>query len=214
MLGLKRIPDVEREDMRGSHALNVSHIIANFLFMGAGVDRNGKTSASTYRGVMTQFGEPEKITREKENFFHMNRIKFVLNIASMDKEINGSDFPGGYAKDVILKKIPMRDRPDFTEPMGAMLDDAADFIELALKDHREAVLKKRNDFPTILVHCVAGVNRSAMAVVWWLAKYHGFTPREAASIVRRRREKQCSWESGTVLGERGAWLKAAERLLE
>lgn len=41
----------------------------------------------------------------------------------------------------------------------------------------------------VLVHCHAGISRSATAVVWYLVKYRGMTWDEAHALVRQGRQK-------------------------
>lgn len=54
--------------------------------------------------------------------------------------------------------------------------------------------------PAIFVHCVAGVNRSPMVVVWWLCRYHGLHLRDAWDLVRMRRDSGAHWKDVTLGG--------------
>ena len=95
--------------------------------------------------------------------------------------------------------------------MATMFDEGAAFIEKACAMHLR--MKARTEYAeahglpppkaqpvSIFVHCVAGVHRSAMVVVWWMCKYHGWNLRDAWSTVRETRDAACKWSNVTLGG--------------
>jgi len=46
---------------------------------------------------------------------------------------------------------------------------------------------ENNRFIPTLVHCMAGIERSPLAIVYWLHKYHGFSYNKAYKYVQKRR---------------------------
>lgn len=76
-------------------------------------------------------------------------------------------------KDCFHKWIPAEDSDDFR--LIRFFDEAADYIH----DH----LRKGN----VLVHCYAGISRSASIVIAYLIKYHGFSTERALKTIQQSR---------------------------
>jgi len=117
------------------------------------------------------------------------------------------------------KGLPMNDVDEFTNQMATMFDQGASFIEECCVNHlsmkarlkeqeqneleedRDPSKQQPNTVPlSIYVHCVAGVNRSAMVVVWWMVKYRAWNLREAWGTVCRIRDDSCKWRNNTLGG--------------
>jgi protein-tyrosine phosphatase len=74
------------------------------------------------------------------------------------------------------KILPLQDTLEF--PILHFFDEAVEWID-----------SKRKDGHNVLVHCHAGVSRSATIVVAYLMRFKGWTAIEALSYVRLRRER-------------------------
>lgn len=89
----------------------------------------------------------------------------------------------------------MNGRPTYHVPIGTMVVcrpfDDAPYIpnEEMLHDTAQMILKYSKQGPT-LVHCAAGINRSAMVLA--LALIHdGMKPEDAIALIRTKRSKLC-----------------------
>ena len=115
--------------------------------------------------------------------------------------------------------VPMHDVDAFTKEMATMFNKGAAFIEeccckhLSMKDRQRKETKagvanetarrkkQRKEVPmAIYVHCVAGVHRSAMVVVWWMVQYRKWNLRQAWGTVRNIRDGSCNWRNVTLGG--------------
>ena len=67
-----------------------------------------------------------------------------------------------------------------------VLDEFADFVDKLLSEGRK-----------VLVHCAMGVERSPLAVVWYLHKKKGMSIPEAYAFVKSKRN---------VVADRSSWL--------
>ena len=171
---------------------NTTDIFDGFLFLGAGKDDNG-------RSLPYHKGESDALWSEKNTFFHAHNIRYVLNMASVATELKDSSY--SVQKGAIkYLGLPMNDTEEFTNEMGIMFDQGAAFIEECCRLHLS--MKSRQDAQpmSIYVHCVAGVHRSAMVVVWWMVKYHSWNLRHAWGTVRNIRDKSCNWRNVTLGG--------------
>ena len=171
---------------------NTTDIFDGFLFLGAGKDDNG-------RSLPYHKGESDALWSEKNTFFAVHNIRYVLNMASVATELKDSSY--SVQKGAIkYLGLPMNDTEEFTNEMGIMFDQGAAFIEECCRLHLS--MKSRQDAQpmSIYVHCVAGVHRSAMVVVWWMVKYHSWNLRHAWGTVRNIRDKSCNWRNVTLGG--------------
>jgi len=144
-------------------------------------------------------GESDALWSEKNTFFKSHNIRYVLNMASVATELKDSSY--SVQKGAIkYLGLPMNDTEEFTNEMGIMFDQGAAFIEECCRLHLS--MKSRQDAQpmSIYVHCVAGVHRSAMVVVWWMVKYHSWNLRHAWGTVRNIRDKSCNWRNVTLGG--------------
>ncbi len=185
---------------------NCSEVIKNFLYLGAGYDVNG-------RCLTNRQSDPQQLRLERLVFCRQRNIAYALNMAAspLQEQLIGIEYP---PPEIRIKGIDMNDLDEWLPEMSRMFDDGAAFIEEASVDHLNK-LQQISDAqassppgssppvqikpPAIFVHCVAGVNRSPMVVVWWLAKYHGFSVHEAWDLVRKRRDTGAQWK-GIALG--------------
>lgn len=194
------------EPQKYSTPFNCSEVIKNFLFLGAGFDVNG-------RCLTNRQGDPPALRAERLAWFRQNNVSYALNMAAspLQEQLVGIEYP---PPEIRIKGIDMNDLDEWVPEMARMFDEGAAFIEEACNDHLNVqqqcidqqatnppgtvqyIYKKP---PGIFVHCVAGVNRSPMVVVWWLAKYHGFSVKDAWDLVRNRRDAGAQW-SGITLG--------------
>ncbi len=112
--------------------------------------------------------------KDKE-FFDTKKIKAVLNCT---KEI-----PNHFAhkRDIEYMRIPVDDslrEKDFNL-MYQYMPSIVEFI------HKHADIQGHN----ILVHCVAGRQRSCIAVAAYLVAKHGLTPHEACKLILDKRKE-------------------------
>ena len=154
-------------------------------------------------------GESPALHAEKQQFFCEHNVRFVLNMARGATELRDMSYPVNKGS-IRAQSLSMNDVDAFTPDMARMFDTAAAFIEeacvLHLKMKARVQHAKANGLPppkrpvSIFVHCVAGVHRSAMAVVWWMVKFRGWNLREAWSTVRETRDTACKWTNVTLGG--------------
>lgn len=106
-------------------------------------------------------------------------------------------FLGGHPNSVMTFKyvFAMNGRPTYHVPIGTMVicrpfDDAPYMPpEEMLHDIAQMILKYSRQGPT-LVHCAAGINRSALVLA--LALVHdGMTPEDAIKLIREKRSDLC-----------------------
>ena len=103
---------------------------------------------------------------KSKKFLQQSRITHVLSAAW---ELNPA-FPGQYE----YLHIKMSDKPTFD--LNLHLDCALEFIQNAL-----------NNDGRVLVHCYAGISRSASIVVAYLIRYNSLTLAEALSLCKQKR---------------------------
>ena len=103
---------------------------------------------------------------KSKKFLQQSRITHVLSAAW---ELNPA-FPGQYE----YLHIKMSDKPTFD--LNLHLDCALEFIHNAL-----------NNDGRVLVHCYAGISRSASIVVAYLIRYNSLTLAEALSLCKQKR---------------------------
>ena len=219
---------------------NVTEIFKNFLYLGAGTD-------ISKRCLLNMPNDSNILKAEKMAFYYHNNIRYILNMSGspLQKELNGHTYPVDITFFHVLPKlIPMNDIDTIDETMVKMFDYGAAYIEKAFQAHLKYITKssqlstssssstnnndtdKNNDgqynkAPMILIHCVAGVHRSPMVVVWWMVKYHGWIPEQAWTLVRERRDASCvvnpatnqTWKDvtlggGYLSGKKKLWFNA------
>jgi hypothetical protein len=206
-----------------------------FLFLGAGKDDNG-------RCLPYHKGESETLWKEKKSFFEQHNVRYVLNMASVAVELKDASY-SVQKYSIKYLGLPMNDTETFTPAMADMFDQGAAFIEECCRLHlsmksrqrinnmsqsQEVLLMKSTKSSSvppppppppmsIFVHCVAGVHRSAMVVVWWMVKYHGWNLRMAWGTVRSIRDSSCNWHNVTLGGcpedKKSNWFIGAWNML-
>ncbi|GBG25920.1 Dual specificity protein phosphatase 1B [Hondaea fermentalgiana] len=180
---------------------NASEVIKGFLYVGAGWDQN-------QRCLVNRKADPVELKASRLSWCRDHNMCYALNMAGspMQRELRGISYVLPETRSV---RIDVNDLDTWDEKtMRAGFDRGAEFIEEAWKAHsvaKERCLLASNSQvrivpPTIFVHCVAGVNRSPMCVVWWLCKYHGVRIRDAWELVRRRRDQGAHWTDVTLGG--------------
>jgi protein-tyrosine phosphatase len=112
-------------------------------------------------------------TAKNKDFFNEKNIKAVLNCTK--------DLPNHFAhiKDIEYMRIPVDDslkEKDF-ELMFKFMPAIAEFI------NKHVNIQKNN----ILIHCYAGRQRSACAVVTFLMDKYGLNPHDSCRIVLKKR---------------------------
>ncbi len=185
------------ELLKYSTPFNCSEIIKDFLYIGAGFDANG-------RCITNRANDLPNLKAERLEWCKQKNVCYALNMAAspLQEQLVGIEYPSPGIK---VKGIEMNDLDEWRPEMTQMLDDGAAFIEEACVEHlnvlsQQIVKSARIKPPSIFVHCVAGVNRSPMVVVWWLLKYHNFTVKDAWDLVRRRRDLGVQWSNITLGG--------------
>jgi len=121
----------------------------------------------------------------------MSQILDNLYLGSLDDALNA---PSDFVIVCVLEYQPPN------EPKGAyrfpflegglanvkVLDEFADFVDKLLSEGRK-----------VLVHCAMGIERSPLAVVWYLHKKKGMSIPEAYAFVKSKR---------SVVADRTIWL--------
>ncbi len=97
-------------------------------------------------------------------------ITSVLNVAKSTFDINYDD------PNIEVMKIPLEDHP--TENIDLELDIGYSFINLTR-------LSNRN----ILIHCAAGISRSATFLIYYLMKKYKMSLEDALNLAREKRKK-------------------------
>ena len=120
-------------------------------------------------------------------FLKKNDIKFVVNCTK--------DLPK--YTDIPMLRVPVNDSPQDAEKMGKFLKMAA----LAIRD-----VTRYNG--NVLVHCYAGMNRSATVTAAYLMTIKGLTAQQAIDIIKKKKP-----ETFTPMNFRPA-LKSYEETLK
>ena len=120
-------------------------------------------------------------------FLKKNNIKFIVNCTK--------DLPK--YTDIPMLRVPVNDSPQDAEKMGKFLKMAA----LAIRD------VTRYD-GNVLVHCYAGMNRSATVTAAYLMTIKGLTAQQAIDIIKKKKP-----ETFTPMNFRPA-LKSYEETLK
>lgn len=163
---------------------NVSEVIKDFLYIGAGYDCNG-------RMVTTLPNSPDDEDGSRLKWWTEKKCKFALNMAGspLQTELQGIEYPAG----VDSLTLDVNDIEEWQgEKMRVAFQQGAEYIERCYK--------QRGEGASIFVHCVAGVNRSPFVVVWWLVKMHNIHPNFAYDLVRIRRDLAVGWRDETLGG--------------
>mmetsp|Transcript_423 Transcript_423/g.620 ORF Transcript_423/g.620 Transcript_423/m.620 type:complete len:988 (-) Transcript_423:444-3407(-) len=180
---------------------NASEVIKGFLYVGAGWDQN-------QRCLVNRKNDDMELKASRMAWCRDHNMCYALNMAGSphQRELRGIGYVLPETKSV---RIDVNDLDIWDEQsMRKGFERGADFIEEAWKAHvlaKERCQQASNSQmrivpPTIFVHCVAGVNRSPMSVVWWLCKYHGLRIRDAWELVRKRRDQGAHWTDVTLGG--------------
>mmetsp|Transcript_21027 Transcript_21027/g.34307 ORF Transcript_21027/g.34307 Transcript_21027/m.34307 type:complete len:767 (-) Transcript_21027:2525-4825(-) len=179
---------------------NASEIIKGFLFVGAGWDQN-------QRCLVNRKNDDPGLKASRLSWCRSRNMCYALNMAGspLQKELHGISYILPETKFV---RIDMNDLDTWNEEeMVKGFERGSEFIEEAWKANKEARALHGNPNvqvkivpPTVFVHCVAGVNRSPMCVVWWLCRYHGLHIRDAWDLVRTRRDIGAHWTNVTLGG--------------
>jgi len=198
-------------------SFNVSEIIPAFLFLGAGCEDNGR--------CIVNFPTTPVLERASRlAFFLQQNVAYCLNMAGsrFQKELQDMAYP---RSDIAVLAIDVNDVAAWEAGNSEKFDQGAAFIQAAWEAHCEARKLAASSSttssspgvehraPSIFVHCVAGVNRSPMVVVWWMCKHHRWRPRDAWDFVRERRDQGVGWTDATLkgtagMGERREWYEA------
>ena len=186
---------------------NVSEVIKDFLYVGAGFDEFGRCVTN----LPHDGADPVQRSRRLAWFMQHN-VTFALNMAGspLQKEIAGLTYPRTAPGELEILSIDVNDLDTFDAGMAASFDAGAAFVQHAFlaahqfkqKHAASSAAAGGGSFrsPSIFVHCVAGVNRSPFVVAWWLVKYHGFSASDAWDLVRKRRDVGVHWENMTMGG--------------
>jgi len=180
---------------------NASEVIKGFLYIGAGYDVHG-------RCLVNRSKDPPELKLARQEWCLAHQMCYAVNMAGspLQVELKGMHY---CLKNTKFCRVDMNDLDTWNEAeMIQGFEAGAAFIEEAWRQHRKvrtqsslATSGVKIVPPTILVHCVAGVNRSPMCVVWWLARYHGVHIKDAWDLVRSRRDQGAFWKDVTLGGE-------------
>jgi len=75
-------------------------------------------------------------------------------------------------------RLPINDSPDDSEKLLSLIDETG-----VLEKINESLMKGE----TVLVHCFAGMSRSATLVAYYLIKYHNMTSNDAITFIKSKR---------------------------
>lgn len=170
--------------VQANNPFNVSEIILDFLYIGAGYDELG-------RMVTSLPGNHEELAPARLEWWTSHHVTSALNMAGspLQTELRGLSYPPGDA--VRALALDVNDVEEWQgEDMRRAFQAGAQFIQ------DEFLAGGRRVF----VHCVAGVNRSPFVVVWWLVKFHHVHPQYAYDLVRVRRDLGVNWDNQTLGG--------------
>eukprot|EP00924_Labyrinthula_sp_SR-Ha-C_P008959 snap_masked-scaffold_2-processed-gene-7.53-mRNA-1 protein AED:1.00 eAED:1.00 QI:0/-1/0/0/-1/1/1/0/518 len=187
-----------------STSWNASEILRGFLYVGAGFDKNRRCLVNNN----FSFTDVDPHVEERIKFAEDHSLVYFLNMAASPNQLELSSISYPTQKDKspnFVKSISMNDVDAWNPEMDASLFQAANFIQEVFKIHLFAKTEFRSPtqrvwLPRILVHCVAGVNRSALAVVFWLAKFHNLRLDDAWDLVVQRRDHGVEWKNTTLSG--------------
>ena len=101
-------------------------------------------------------------------------VTHVLNLFSQDQP--------HVHKGIIYRNLLLLDIPEQSIVGAVCLDDALSFISEALQPNPSSSNNNK-----VLVHCNAGVSRSATMIIAYLMKYHKMTYNQALETVRKNR---------------------------
>ena len=102
-----------------------------------------------------------------EEWLKQHNIKYILNATD--------DIPNYFPKNITYKKLYLKDVP--TQDIAPVLDESLEFIIRSSKDSTG----------NILVHCYAGVSRSASLVLYFIMKLKNVDYDTALKYLRTRR---------------------------
>ena len=90
----------------------------------------------------------------------------------------------------VLERLP-EDEPSGAQHIWMLKTDSHGTYVNADKNQLDKIARlidiHLNNNNKLLVHCAAGLERSPLAIVWYLHKYHNKTIEEAYNIVKERR---------------------------
>jgi protein-tyrosine phosphatase len=95
------------------------------------------------------------------------------------------------------RRVPIEDDPFDSVPLFQIMRDSSLLDEI----HELVGMQKK-----VLVHCLAGVQRSPAVVACYLIKFHKMTPNEAIEYIKSKRHIAFFWQVNL--------MKALERFYE
>lgn len=139
-----------------------------------------KVQSETYSKIIDRIYLGNFLAAKDKEFFSTKKIKAVLNCSKQ------SDIPNYFAnnKEIEYMRIPVNDslKDKDYDLMHQFMPAIVEFI------HKHVYIQKHN----ILVHCMAGQQRSAVSVAAYLVAKHKMTPHEACKKVMDKRN-QAFW---------------------
>lgn len=110
------------------------------------------------------------VSSQNTDFIKRNRITVIINCTK--------DLPFVNLGGIYKYRVPINDNLEKREiiTMAKWFDKILPIIDQHYRGGQ-----------TILVHCAAGMQRSAITVLAYLCRYHGYRPKQALSIIRRKR---------------------------
>jgi len=133
---------------------------------------NEDEPVTSYNKIMSKIYLGNIEASKDKDFFKDKNIKAVLNCSK--------DIPNTFKNsDVEYMRIPVDDSLKVVDynKMYHYLPAAVEFI------YKHAVLQKQS----ILIHCYAGRQRSAICIAAFLVAYHNLTPYEACLYITKKR---------------------------
>eukprot|EP00471_Norrisiella_sphaerica_P012688 CAMPEP_0184496842 /NCGR_PEP_ID=MMETSP0113_2-20130426/35026_1 /TAXON_ID=91329 /ORGANISM="Norrisiella sphaerica, Strain BC52" /LENGTH=267 /DNA_ID=CAMNT_0026883669 /DNA_START=82 /DNA_END=885 /DNA_ORIENTATION=- len=150
---------------------------------------NGSAAFILPRLILSSVGPAQSL-----DFLQRNGVTHILNLTGPDIGTGKPRYPNKYPKQFKYLHICKRDETttsikEYTEKghefiRGALLNDS----RVEKRPNAEGAWEENARANVVLVHCEAGISRSATTVITYLMKHEGMRLREAYELVKKKKE--------------------------